>query len=132
MGIYYQRIEMNSVGYKEDFEMHSMDFEEFLWAKGYSEEMVDTLYGYIYDVKPYPKAMLDTMFALFREYMVIGGMPEVVNRFVEQGTFTGILAMQKQLLLDYEEDITKYASGFDKAKVLAVFRHIPAFLAKEN
>lgn len=59
-------------------------------------------------------------------------MPEVVNLFVSQRNFASTLNIQKQLLLDYEEDITKYASGFDKAKVLAVYRHISTFLAKEN
>jgi predicted AAA+ superfamily ATPase len=70
--------------------------------------------------------------ALFRDYMVLGGMPEVVNKFVTQGNFGGILQLQQQLLLDYEEDITKYAVGMEKAKVLAVYRHISTFLAREN
>ena len=72
------------------------------------------------------------MFEMFRTYITIGGMPEVVNLFVSQRNFANTLNIQKQLLLDYEEDITKYASGFDKAKVLAVYRHISTFLAKEN
>lgn len=132
MGINYKKIESNSVGYKEDFEMQSMDFEEFLWAKGYSETQVDTLFKYMTDVIPVPKSMYDAMLAAFREYMVVGGMPEVVNRYVTQGNFSGVLDNQKQLHLDYEEDITKYANGFEKAKVLAVYRHISTFLAKEN
>ena len=72
------------------------------------------------------------MFQLFREYMVVGGMPEVVNKYVTQGTFSGLLDIQRQLLSDYEEDITKYAVGLEKAKELAVYRHISTFLAKEN
>lgn len=132
MGINYSRIESNSVGYKEDYEMHSMDFEEYLWAKGYEEEQIEWIFDFMRSVRPYPQSVLDALFGLFREYMVIGGMPEVVNRFVSQGTFSGVLSMQKQLLLDYEEDITKYATGMEKAKVLAVYRHISTFLAKEN
>ena len=132
MGINYKKIESNSVGYKEDYEMLSMDFEEFLWAKGYSESQIDDLYGYMVAVTPLPKSIHEAMLTTFREYMIVGGMPEVVNRFVTQGNHSGVLANQQQLLLDYEEDITKYASGLEKAKVLAVYRHISTFLAKEN
>lgn len=132
MGINYNRIASNSVGYKEDYEMHSMDFEEFLWAKGYDKAMTDHLYSFMSEQRPYPQSILDTMFQLFREYMVVGGMPEVVNKYVTQGTFSGLLDIQRQLLSDYEEDITKYAVDLEKAKVLAVYRHISTFLAKEN
>lgn len=132
MGINYKKIESNSVGYKEDYEMQSMDFEEFLWAKGYSDEKIADIYRYMKEVKPLPKSMYDTLMMLFRDYAVIGGMPEIVNRYIIQGNFTGTLDNQKQLLLDYEEDITKYASGMEKAKILAVYRHISTFLAKEN
>ena len=132
MGINYKKIESNSVGYKEDYEMQSMDFEEFLWAKGYSDEQIADIYRYMKEVKPLPKAMYETLLAQFRDYAVIGGMPEVVNRHITQGNFSGTLDNQKQLLLDYEEDITKYASGMEKAKILAIYRHISTFLAKEN
>lgn len=132
MGINYKKIESNSVGYKEDFEMQSMDFEEFLWAKGYSEEQIESLFHYMVEVKPLPESVYAAMLISFREYMVIGGMPEVVNSFIKQGNFSGVLSKQKQLHLDYEEDITKYANGLEKAKVLSVYRHISTFLAKEN
>ena len=64
--------------------------------------------------------------------MVVGGMPEVVNRYITQRNFSGVLDNQRQLHLDYEEDITKYANGLEKAKVLATYRHISTFLAKDN
>ena len=132
MGINYKKIESNSVGYKEDFEMQSLDFEEFLWAKGYSEHQIDDLFSYMINIKPLPRAMHEAMLSVFREYMVVGGMPEVVNRFITQGNFSGTLVKQQQLLLDYEEDITKYAIGLEKGKVLSIYRHISTFLAKEN
>ena len=68
----------------------------------------------------------------FREYTVIGGMPAIVNTFVTQNNYSGTLKMQKQILLDYEEDITKYAKGLDKAKILNIYRKIPVFLGKNN
>lgn len=132
MGINYREIESNSVGYKEDYEMHSMDFEEFLWAKGYSDELVEDLYQHMLDIRPLRTLQMDTLFALFRDYVTIGGMPEVVNTYIKNKNFSGTFAIQQQLLKDYEEDITKYVEGLDKAKVKAVYNHISAFLAKEN
>ena len=132
MGINYREIESNSVGYKEDYEMHSMDFEEFLWAKGYSEEFIDDLYQNMLEVKPINNLQMDVLFGLFRDYVTIGGMPEVVDLYIKNNNFSGTLAIQRQLLKDYEEDITKYVEGLDKAKVKAVYNHISTFLAKEN
>ena len=69
---------------------------------------------------------------VFRDYMSLGGMPEVVKMFVDNGHYGGTLKLQRQLLKDYEEDITKYAKQTDKSKILAVYSHISTFLAKEN
>ena len=132
MGINYKEIESNSVGYKEDYEMHSMDFEEFLWAKGYTEEFVEDILNNMLEVKPFTNLQMDILFGLFRDYVTIGGMPEVVNTYIKNGNFSGTFAIQKQLLKDYEEDITKYVEGLDKAKVKSVYNHISTFLAKEN
>lgn len=132
MGINYQEIESNSVGNKEDYEMHSMDFEEFLWAKGYSEALIDNLYMHMIDIIPLSNTEFNVVMDAFREYMVIGGMPAIVKTFVTQNNYSGTLKMQKQILLDYEEDITKYAAGLDKAKILNIYRKIPVFLGKDN
>lgn len=132
MGIYYEEIESNAVGFKDDYDMHSMDFEEFLWAKGYSREQVESLYSNMLCLKPFTKLELDTMIGIFRDYMTIGGMPEVVRRYIDNGNFSGTLRLQRQLLRDYAEDITKYAKETDKAKILAVYSHISTFLAKDN
>ena len=132
MGISYNEIESNSVGYKEDYEMHSMDFEEFLWAMGYNDEFTADLLSHMLDVRPLSELQMDTLMSLFRDYVIIGGMPEVVSTYVRNKNFSGTLYIQRQLLKDYEEDITKYVEGLDKAKVKAVYNHISTFLAKEN
>ena len=132
MGISYKEIESNSVGYKEDYEMYSMDFEEFLWAKGYSDDFVEGLYSHMIELKPFSELQMDTLMELFRDYVIIGGMPEVVATYIRNKNFSGTLGIQQQLLKDYEEDITKYVEGLDKAKVKAVYNHISTFLAKEN
>lgn len=132
MGINYNEIESNSVGYKEDYEMYSLDFEEFLWAKGYKEEQIEELYQKMLSITPLSEVEYKVMLESFREYMVLGGMPAVVYTFVTQNNYSGTLKLQKQLLLDYEEDITKYAGGLDKGKILEVFRKIPVFFGKDN
>ena len=81
---------------------------------------------------PLTKTEYDVMLENFREYMVLGGMPAIVFAFIQQEHYSGTLKMQEQILLDYEEDITKYASGLDKGKILSVYRKIPAFLGKDN
>ena len=132
MGINYREIESNSVGYKQDYEMYSLDFEEYLWAKGYRAEQIEELYSYMADVRPLSETQLAVMMENFREYMVLGGMPAVVSSFIAKKNYSGTLAMQRQILLDYEEDITKYAGGLDHGKILNVYRRIPVFLGKEN
>ena len=132
MGINYKEIESNSVGYKEDYEMHSMDFEEFLWAKGYSNDFVEDLYQHMHEITPLGQLQLDVLFELFRDYVTLGGMPEVINTYIQNKNFSGTLKIQQQLLADYEEAITKYAEGLDKAKIKAIYNHISTSLAKEN
>ena len=132
MGINYQSIESNSVGYKEDITMYPLDFEEYLWAKGYTSEQIEIFYRHMHELKPLPNTFLSVLREAFREYMVLGGMPAVVWSFIQSGNYSGTLSMQRQLLLDYEEDITKYAQGFEQARILNVYRKIPVFLGKDN
>ena len=109
MGINYKEIESNSVGNKEDYVMKSMDFEEFLWAKGYDNKQIEDLYKQMIDLKPLSNMQYDVIMSNFKEYMIVGGMPAIVSQFVKNKNFSGILKMQQQILIDYEEDITKYA-----------------------
>lgn len=132
MGINYNEIESNSVGNKEDYEMHSMDFEEFLWANGYKEEQIENLFQHMLRLTPLSHTEYEVMLEHFREYMILGGMPAVVNSFVKNKNYSGTLYLQRQILLDYEEDITKYAGGLDQGKILNVYRKIPVFLGKNN
>lgn len=131
-GIHYHEIESNSVGYKEDYTMYSLDFEEFLWANGYDGQVIQRLLNQMRKIEPLSSVEMDVMMSLFRTYMIIGGMPAVVNQYVKNKNFSGALKLQRQLLLDYEEDITKYAEGLDKGRIENVFNHIPVFLAREN
>lgn len=132
LGINYERIESNSVGYKTDYEMRSMDFEEFLWARRYMDEQIASMRRHMIELEPFSELERNMYRELFMDYCVLGGMPAVVAAFVEHNDFQGTLAIQKQLIADYREDIQKYVKGLDKAKVLNIFDHIPVQLAKEN
>ena len=132
LGINYKRIHSNSVGSKTDYEMFSMDFEEFLWAKGYSEEQVNSILSHMLENKPFNENELSIFKELFLTYSVLGGMPDVIKQYLETGTFSGTLDLQNQIRLDYEEDVRKYAEGLDQTKIISVYRCIPAQLAKEN
>lgn len=132
LGVQYHRIASISVGYKTDYQMHSMDFEEFLWAKGYTTEVIEDMLAHMLSGKAFSDAEHNIYSNLFLEYCILGGMPAIVSNYIKKGTFEGSLALQRQLLTDYENDIIKYADGLDKAKILNVYRSIPAQLAKEN
>ena len=132
LGINYRKIESNSVGYKTDYEMYSMDFEEFLWAKGYDGGFVDDLLEHMRTLTPFSELELSVCNSLFLDFCILGGMPAVVRKYVERGTFEGSLDIQRQLIADYREDIRKYAEGLDQGRILNVFDQIPPQLAKEN
>ena len=132
LGINYKRIHSNSVGSKTDYEMFSMDFEEFLWAKGYREEQIGSILSHMLENKPFNENELSIFKELFLTYSVLGGMPDVLKQYLEIGTFSGTLDLQNQIRLDYEEDVRKYAEGLDQTKIISVYRCIPAQLAKEN
>ena len=132
LGINYSRIESNSVGYKTDHEMYSLDFEEFLWAKGYDGDMVDVMLSHMKELRPFSELEHSVFSSLFLDYCILGGMPAVVREYIENGTFEGTLELQHQLIADYKEDIRKYAEGVDQTRILNVFNSIPVQLAKEN
>ena len=132
MWINYEKIESNSVWNKIDYEMKSMDFEEFLWAKWYSQQQIEDLYQHMLDLSPIPQSAFNVFSECFKEFMVLWWMPAIVNQFITNKHYSGILSMQKQIILDYEEDITKYAVWLDKTKVLKIYREIPIFLGNDN
>lgn len=132
LGINYRRIESNSVGYKTDYNMYSLDFEEFLWAKGYDDTVIESIFAHIKELKPFSELEHSVFSAHFLDYCILGGMPAVVREFIKNNTFEGTLEIQRQLIADYKEDIRKYAEGLDQTRITNVFNSIPFQLAKEN
>lgn len=111
--------------------MFSLDFEEFLWANGISEEAIGYIKEYFEKKETVPIAMHEKMMQLFREFIVVGGMPRVVSEFVESHNFANVLELQKEIVRNYLDDIAKYAEGTEKAKARECFLSIPKQLAKD-
>ncbi|MCL2811320.1 MAG: AAA family ATPase [Clostridia bacterium] len=131
LGINYKEVPSYPVGYVEHLEMYSLDFEEFLWASGVTPGSVADIRGYFDHKKAVPAAMHERMMELFKEYIVVGGMPRAVDAFVTAHNFADVLKIQKAIINDYTDDIAKYAEGTEKAKARACFLSIPKHLAKD-
>ena len=132
LGIQYKQISSLSMGYKTDVEMLAMDFEEFLCAKGYQDSFFEDLYGKMREARPFDALEQKVVGGLFRDFCILGGMPEVVGKYMASGTFEGTLDLQRMLVDGYRDDIKKYASGMDRTRIRNVYDHVPAQLAKEN
>lgn len=117
-------------GYEMFLMMYSLDFEEFLWAEGY-ENSIPYLKEFFDKKEKVPSVLNDKFETLFREYMVVGGMPEVVSDYVENHDFTRVSAIQEKILENYRFDIAKHAKGAEKIKVRKCYDAIPKQLAKE-
>lgn len=119
------------VGYEEQITMYSLDFEEFLWAKGYNDDAIAYLKDFYISNKEVPKELNDKYLELFREFMIVGGMPEVVQTFIDTNNFQEASKIQGKILADYQGDISKHAKGQEKIKVRQCYDSIPKQLAKE-
>ena len=120
------------VGYERQVVMHSMDFEEFLWARGVTEDAIAALKEFHDAMEPVPDAVNRRYTDLVREYMIVGGMPAVVKAYVEAGDFGPVQDEQNKILASYIDDIHKYADSTDIPKIEACYRAIPRILAKDN
>ena len=120
------------VGSETIIEMHPLDFEEFLWANGITPQIIDKLKEYLTDEKPVPEAFHNKMNQLLLQYTVVGGMPEVVKTFVNTKQMNMVLALQRNIVNSYEDDMVKYAYDSDKPLISECFRSIPKQLSKEN
>lgn len=132
LGINYKEVSSFPVGYERQVEMHSLDFEEFLWARGVPDEIIVDLKKHFDERLPVEKSVNDKMESFMREFMVIGGMPAVVNVFLETNNYGEVHKMQMMILDAYLNDIAKYAPTKDKPKARNCYLSIPRQLSKEN
>ena len=138
LGLHYNKLDQENaneisipVGYEREVEMHSLDFEEFLWATGVSESTIENLKEYYEQKKALPDSAKDLYQNKLREYLVVGGMPAVVNAFVETSNFQEAFKVQQKIFKAYEDDIQHYATNTERPKIRACYYSIPRQLAKE-
>ena len=127
-----EQVESIPVGYEKSVMMYSLDFEEFLWAYGYKKEDISYLKSFYESKKKIPTEVNQKFESLLREYLVVGGMPEVVADFAENKNFARVQEIQEKILASYADDIAQHARGAEKAKVRKCYDSIPRQLAREN
>lgn len=120
------------VGYETVIDMYPLDFEEFLWANGISDAVIDSVKSCFDNEKTVPDGIHKAMMDLLYRYVIVGGLPEVVNCFLETKNIELIYQVQRNLIAEYEEDMVKYADDADKSRIRECFESIPKQLAKEN
>lgn len=119
------------VGYEHEIEMTSLDFEEYLWAIGMSKKAVNSLNDYFENGSKIESPIIDRFSKLLTEYMIVGGMPEVVNTMVETSNFQKVYETQQKILSAYEDDIKNYAKNTEIPKITACYNSIPRQLSNE-
>jgi len=132
LGVSYKTTVSVPVGYEKKVEMYSMDFEEFLWANGMKQENINIFKEYFESKEKVDQFMNDTMLSYMREYMIVGGMPAVVKKFIETKNFAEVHKSQTQIIDSYLDDIAMYASAAIKPKARSCYLSLPKQLAKEN
>ena len=120
------------VGYETVIDMFPLDFEEFLWANGISEPMISILKECLKRESPVPEALHNRFRQLLLQYVVVGGMPEAVQLFVDTKQVGSVLQLQRDIIRSYEDDMIKYADKKDKGRIAECFQSIPKQLSKEN
>ena len=120
------------VGYERIVEMYPLDFEEFLWANGINEKVIDSVRSCFEKEAVVPDGIHKVMMELLYRYVIVGGLPEVVNKFLETKNIELTYQVQCNLIAEYEEDMVKYADNADKARIRECFESIPKQLAKDN
>ena len=120
------------VGYEEHFRMFGLDFEEFLWAIGFSGEIIDTMKASLSERHPLPTALLDSLNAAFDEFMAVGGMPEAVKTFIDSRSYQYVKRVLDSIVMTCYNDIFKYSRDTDALKIRKCYDSIPIQLAESN
>ena len=132
LGIDFKEGNSFPVGFVKTVEMDSLDFEEYLWAIGIREQVIDTLRDCFVARREVPAALHSRMLKVLKEYLIIGGMPEVVQNFTETRDLKKADEIQRQIYFDYVSNIAHYAPADIKIRTERCYRSIPLQLAKEN
>lgn len=132
LGVRFKDVRSYPVGFEEIYRMYPLDFEEFMWANGVPDSTIENLHRFFDMMTVVPEVIHDTMMKLFRTYIVVGGMPQVVNTYIETHDIGKVVANQKEILELYRLDIAKYCDNSSKVKIQAIFDSIPSQLDEKN
>lgn len=120
------------VGYETIIDMFPLDFEEFLWANGIEDSLIALLKQCLEDERPVPEALHQRMRDLLLQYVVVGGMPHIVDQFIKEKNVAFVREEQKLLIRSFEDDMVKYAQSADKSRIRECFESISKQLARDN
>ncbi len=129
---YHENPRSIPVGFETVIEMYPLDFEEFLWAQGIREDVIALLQQCLETASPVPTALHELLNKHLLDYAAVGGMPHVVQTFVQTHHMGTVLQMQRNIVMSYEDDMVKHAQRADRARIKECFESIPFQLAKEN
>lgn len=132
LGVNYKEVRSYPVGFEEIYQLYPMDFEEYARANGVQESTIQYLKTCYETTSPVTEAVHETMCKLFFSYLVVGGMPDVVQTYVDTHDIAQVIARQRDILALYRLDIAQYAQGNDKLKIRAILDSIPAQLSEKN
>lgn len=132
LGLYYKEVSSYPTGYERTIELYPLDFEEFLWAVGISKQTIENIKDNFRSKKEISESILTKMNEYFRMYLLVGGMPNVVNTYLKTESLKQVLVVQNEIVESYKNDIMKYADITDKQKILNTFESIPIQLSKKN
>ena len=133
LGVNFKEVVSFPVGFEEVYKMYPMDFEEFLWANGVQQSTIDYLKKSYDTLVPVSQAVHDTMMKLFNTYIVVGGMPEAVQIYVDTHDIAKVISFQNDIITQYGHDVSQYAdTNSDKQKIKAIYDAIPSQLNDKN
>ena len=133
LGIDYKRASSYPVGYVDYLKMYGLDFEEYLWGAGITEEMLNMLKACLAQKQPVPTSINDQMFRYYRQYIATGGMPEAVQKYFDTQDYREVDTIQRNLLQGYLYDIAHYATAEEKVKAEKCYLTLgKQLLDKEN
>lgn len=131
LGVDLKDIRSMPVGYMDIFEMFPLDFEEFALANGVSQTVLNALQMSYEEKKPVDSMIHDRMMDLFRLYLIVGGMPAAINKYLETNNLQEVSAEQRAILTLYKQDISKYDPN-NKLYLEDIFDLIPSELNTKN
>lgn len=132
LGLYYKEVSSYPVGYERVIDLYPLDFEEFLWGIGIKKETIEYARKAFENIKTMDEYILKQLSEQFKMYILVGGMPKIVDEYVKTSSLSKVLTLQKAIIENYLMDVMKFAETTNKQKIINTFNSIPVQLSKEN